>query len=169
MSAKKITYLAIKEKLLALENVKHCLLFNSQFDNMDDENTFPFPCVFVEFLQLDYTAKALGTQEADARIRLHVGFESLKTEELAILDLLEAIQGTLQGFTDDATFSPLNRVFEGQDVNHDQVIVWLMDYETLITDTAGHRDNKLVETSLDDICIDVDTSTEATKPWLKQI
>jgi len=169
MSAKKELYRAIREIILNKTAVKHCRLYNSQFDNMEQEDTFLFPCAFVEFAQLDYVTKSEGLQEAEARIRIHVGFESLETEELDILDLMEDLHAELQGFNVTDLFTPLDRVFEGQDVNHDNVIVWLMDYETLLTDLSGHRNNKLVKTKIDELCVDVDTSTEASKPRLGRL
>lgn len=169
MSAKKQLYKAVREVLLNKTGVEHCRLYNSQFDSMEQEDTFPFPCAFIEFAQLDYVTKSEGLQEAETRLRIYVGFESLATEELDILDLMEDIHGDLQGFHQDDLFTPLNRVFEGQDVNHDNVIVWIMDYETLLTDVSGHRNNKLVKTKIDELCVDVDTTTEASKPRLGRL
>lgn len=143
MSAKKELYMAVKDKLESNTAVKHVRLFNSQFDEMDREDTFPFPCVFVEFTTLQYVTKAEGLQEADAVIRLHVGFESLATEELEILDLIDDIHEDMQGFAKTDLFTPFDRVFEQQDPNHDNVIVWMMDYETLLSDLSGHRKNRL--------------------------
>lgn len=157
MSAKKELYLAVKERLEGNTSVKHVRLFNSQFDEMDNEDTFPFPCVFVEFATLQYLTKAEGLQEADVVLRFHVGFESLKTEELEILDLLDDIHEDMQGFAKTDLFTPFDRVFEGQDTNHDNVTVWLMDYETLLSDLSGHRKNKLVKMEkIDELCIETD-------------
>lgn len=167
MSSKKDLYIAVKERLIANTGVKHCRLYNSQFDEMDGEDTFEFPCAFVEFTQLQWLTKSEGYQEADAMIRIHVGFESVKTEELDILDLLEDIHSELQGFNDPAYFTPLDRAFEGQDTNHDNVIVWLLDYDTLLSDNAGNRNNKLVKTTIGDLCIERDDTTDATAPRLQ--
>lgn len=154
MSAKKKLYLAVKERVLQNSSVKHCALFNNQFDNMSEENPFLFPCVFVEFSQLQYVTKSEGYQEADAVIRLHVGFESYKTEELEVLDLLDDLHEDLQGFHINDEFTPLDRNFEGQDTNHDNVIVWQMDYDTLLSDNSGNRNKKLTLTTIGDLEID---------------
>lgn len=169
MSAKKDFYLALRALILDNTSVKHCQLYNSQFQEISTENTFLFPCVFIEFTAIEWQTRALGRQEADTTIRLHVGFESLATEELVILDLLDEIHAVLQGFCIADLINPLDRVFEGQDTNHDNVIVWLLDYNTLLFDNAGNRANKLVLTTLTELEIDADTTTEATKPRLGEI
>lgn len=171
MNTKKELYLAIKGKLTdgAEPIVKHCALYNSQFDNMDSEDTFSFPCAFIEFTQLQWLTKSEGYQEADAIVRIHIGFESLKTEELDVLDLLETIHAKLQGFNVDLLFTPLDRNFEGQDTNHDNVIVWMMDYDTLLSDNSGNRNNKLVKTSIGSLKIDRDDTTGQTAPRLGEI
>lgn len=178
MGAKKDYYLAVKAKLESIgldpndntvkPKIKHVRLYNSQFDEIDSENTFPFPCVFVEFTALDWLTKSEGYQEAETTIRLHVGFESVKTEELDVLDLLEDIQAELQGFHDPEYFTPMDRNFEQQDTNHDNVIVWMQDYNTLLSDNAGNRNNKLVKTQIGDLCIDR-VSDESTKPRLQEV
>ena len=165
MSAKIETYNKIREKIIEETYIKHCLLYNSQFDNMNQEDTFPFPCSFIEFSQLNYITKQEGLQEAEAIIRIHVGDESLQREDLSIIEYMEEIHSSLQGYSADNLFTPLNRVFEGQDTNHDNVRVWVMDYETLIYDLSGHRNNKRIKTSIKDVCINVYPG----KPWLKRI
>lgn len=163
MTSKQQFYEEVKARILETA-VETCRLFNSQFDEMENEATWAFPCAFIEFTELEYRTKALGIQEAETTIRVHVGFESLKTEDFEIFDLLEAIHEKLQRFGNFELFTPLNRVFEGQDVNHDNVIVWTMDYETLLLDCSGHRDNDLNETSL----AEIDIIGTAEKPWLPQ-
>lgn len=162
MSTKKDFYLAVRAKLEAIEGIKHVRLYNSQFDEMDNENTFPFPCVFIEFSALDWLTKSEGYQEAETTIKLHVGFESVKTEELEILDLLEDIHADLQGMHDPEYYTPLDRSFEGQDTNHDNVIVWQMDYDTLLSDNAGNRNNKLVKTTIENLQTDKNPETGVT-------
>ncbi len=163
MSTKKDFYLAVKAKILDNTDVKHVRLYNSQFDEMDSENTFPFPCVFIEFSALDWITKSEGYQEAETTIKLHVGFESVKTEELEVFDLLEDIHEDLQGMHDPEYYTPLNRSFEGQDTNHDNVIVWQVDYDTLLSDNSGNRNNKLVETTIENLQTDKDPEVGVTQ------
>jgi hypothetical protein len=171
MSLKKTIYLALKAKITAIKEtpssdptIKTCRLFNNQFAKLSEEATFEMPCVFIEYSQLDYTTKGQGVQEAEARIRFHIGYNSLKTEDLDLLDLLESFHKEIQGLTDQENFSPLNRVFEAQDIDHDQISVWVTDYETLILDSTAHTQNKLKEVTINELEITVD----AESPFLKQ-
>ena len=166
MSAKRDTYLAIKKELESKTRLRHVRLFNNQFDRMEQEDTFLFPCLFVEFNELEWVQKSRGLQEANALLRLHVGFESLETEELDVFDLIDEIQLVLQDFSGEC-FTAMSRESETQDTDHDNVMVWIMDYATRITDEAGLRRNKLVRTSLNGINIEVCETSEFTKPRLK--
>lgn len=163
MSAKKDTYTAVRAALLAIATLKTVRLYNSQFLNLEKEATFELPAALVEFVQLSYTAKAKGIQEADTTVRIHVAYNSLLSEDTAILDIMDEIQGVLQGFTSTAPHGPLNRTNETQDINHDAVSVWTMDYTTLITDVSGCTDSDLVEATLNGFII----TANASKPWLK--
>lgn len=165
MSTKKDIYISVKERLLAQTAIKHCLLFNNQFDSIDMEDAYSFPCAFVEFSQLDWVTKGEGYQEAQAKIRIHVGVESLATENLEVFDLVEEIHVALQGFHDPNYFTPLDRRYEEHDVQHDNVIVWVVDYDTLISDNSGNRNEKLTQTVISSL----DLERRAGKPWLGRL
>lgn len=167
MSAKRDTYLAIKKQLEEKTSIKHVLLYNSQFQNMDREKSFEFPCVFVEFLQLAWSPKTRGVQEAEATIRLHVGFENLMREELHKFDVIDnEVHKWIEGL-EGCNFGKLTRVNEEQDINHDNVYVWIIDYAVIITDESGARIGRLQSTNVTDFPINVDTTTELSKPHLK--
>lgn len=148
MNAKLETYDTIKGLILDKTNVKTCRLFNNQFDNEDVEDAFEYPAVFIQFVSIPWIAKTQGLQEADSVIRLHIGFHSLRTEEREIFELIEQIHKVLQNYSTADLFGDLNRVNEEQDVDHGNVIVWLADYATLITDTSGFRTKGLVLTTI---------------------
>jgi hypothetical protein len=162
MSVKKEIYIAVRDKILAETNVKTSRLFNSQFENMEGEASFTFPAAFIEFAAIPYVTNAEGGQEAEAMLRIHLGYDSLKTESLEVLDLMEAVHVALQRFTPVSDSSRLNRVFEGQDINHDAIAVWLMEYEFTFTDNSGHRNNKLIETTIGEL----EVLKDAKKPRL---
>jgi len=168
MNAKTAFYTSLKNRILTT-SVKHCLLFNNQIDEIASENTFPFPAVFVEFTSLDWLVKSRGIQKGDAIVRLHVAFNSLKTEELEILELLAEIHAKLQGFSDSDVYSQLNRVYELQDTNHDQIQVWQIDYSTTITDLGGYALAGYTEIAGGTLGLDliIDDTKEISKPWLK--
>lgn len=163
MSAKKDFYLAIKAELLKT-SVKTARLFNNQFIKIDQEKPFPFPAVMVQFLELDYTTRGDLSQYGDTIARLHIGYDSLKTEDLAVFDLLDEIHAVIQGLTISELFTPLDRVHEEQDVDHDVLSVWVVDYSFKLNDIAASRTNNLIKTELTGVDIDINPA----KPWLKQ-
>lgn len=163
MSAKKDFYLAIRAKLEAT-SVKHARLFNNQYNKIAQEKPFPFPAAFIQFLELDYTTRGDKSQDAETIVRLHVGYDSIKTEDLAVFDLLEEIHQVLQGLELSDDFTPLDRVHEEQDVDHDVISVWLVDYSFKLRDRSAARENTLIKTQLQDVGIEIN----AAKPWLRQ-
>lgn len=166
MSAKRDLYLAIKRELEEKTSVKHVRLYNDQFENMDKENTFAFPCVFVQFANLDWSTETEGIQKGATIIRLHVGFESLATEELDKFDVIDdEIHKYIEGL-EGVDFTKLSRISEEQDINHDNVYVWLMDYSTEILDCSGSRRGKMTKTIVTGLNVNVNTDTEHSKPRL---
>lgn len=172
MSVKTDLYLAVKKRVLNTTGVKHFALFNSQFDNIEQEQLFPFPCVFLEFADLQYETVAKGGQKGDFILRLHVGFESVATEDLQLLELLEELHQKIQGFgnegeSEDGFFLPMNRVSEAQDTNHDNITVWQVEYSSLVHDNSGHVNNGLIKTEL--TTLDVDLDPDTYKPRLPHL
>lgn len=164
MATTKDVYLGLKNRILDNTSAKTSGLYNSQFDNLEEENAFSFPAAFIEFVELEHITRAGGVQRVEAKIRLHIGYDSLKTEDLAIMDLLEELQNELQGYRPDVEGTPLNRVFKGQDINHGVIAVWLMDYDFSYIDYSGDRNRRLTETQLSEI----DIVKKAAKPWLNE-
>lgn len=164
MSAKKDFYLAIKTALGDAPSVKHVGLFNNQFVKIEQEKPFGFPAVFVQFLELDYFTRGDSSQDAETIARLHIGYDSLETDDLKIFDLIDEIHGVLNGVTVNSLFTPLERVREEQDVDHDVISVWLADYSFKLRDNSANREQNLVKTTL----TGVDVEISSAKPWLKQ-
>jgi len=132
--------LMIAEKV---PEIKTFRLFNSQFSKENVEKAFPFPALFIEFPALEYSSKSEGLQVADANVRFHLGFSSLKTEDRAIFELESKLYFQLQGFSLANVSTPLDRKREFQDTDHDSLIIWQIEYNTLITDNTANRKNKM--------------------------
>lgn len=166
MSSKKDLYIALRHQIERLTSVKHVRLYNNQFQNMDKENTFAFPCVFIQFLDLNWSTETEGIQKGLATIRLHVGFETLAREDLGKFDVIDdEIHKYVEGFTGE-DFTRLSRVNEEQDIDHDNVYVWLMDYSTEIIDCSGARRGKMTKTTVTGLNVNVNTDMENSKPRL---
>ena len=135
MSVKKTLYLNLVDKFKNdLPQVKTFRLFNNQFTSEEMESSLNYPAVFMEFETIDYRSITGGSQNIDFQINFHVGFASLETEDLKILDLLDEIYKSIQGFCG------LQRSSEQQDVNVDNVAVWNQIYTTTIVDDAANID-----------------------------
>lgn len=145
MNAKKDLYLDVKKRIKdEVKDVKHVLLFNNQFDRDNIEEAFTYPCVFIEFVQLIHTGVVQNQQKSDIQIRLHIGYESLETEDLGIFDLVQNIHIAVQGFS-GAFFSGLQRIEERQDLDHDNINIWQVDYECNLTDCITDPRNKQIQ------------------------
>jgi hypothetical protein len=161
-NTKKGIYLSIKEEILQNTAANTVGLFNSQFDNQEQENTFAFPAAFIEFLELIYTNKGEGVQDCDATVRIHLGFDSLKTEDLRFFDFMEEVNLALQGFTPVEDSTPLNRFSEAQDPDHGVVGVYIIDYRLKFRDASTHRNKKLIKTENNTL----ELKGESSKPML---
>lgn len=144
--------------------IKHIDLWNNQIDN-EEEQAFPFPCLFVEFSGISYTEMGSGIQEASLTVRVRVGLESYKNKDLSIYALRRKINGFLMGFVGPTLQNkPFVRVSEEMDTNHDNRVIWVIDYTTTYMDYDGYtkRDQVPVNASLEiekDLIIDSNTVT----------
>ncbi len=136
---KRDVYLTIKQQIEEdlVGDVKTFRLFNNQFDRENVENAFLYPAVFCQYENIDYVSTTNGSQQGDLMLTLHVGFHSLKTEDLeifALLDKLFLMMTDLNcGFT---------RVRELQDIDHDNVQVWQQSYKLVMRDDTGNIHNR---------------------------
>lgn len=160
---KKYTFEKIKERLIAkVPELKTIGLFNNQFEKESENNPIGFPALFVEFDSIDWRSQQRGIQIGLSVIRFHIGVETYKTNfsgeqiwepnDLEFLELVEKIHVAIHGF-DDVNFTPLLRVAESQNTDHDNVIVWDVVYQSQITDTGAETrfSKPLIEVDPDDI------------------
>ena len=156
MSIKKNIYADIKAKLnTAVTELKHISVFNSQFTNESTETVFAYPCCFFEFQTIDWQqmyqnagerSNIKDQQKGDLTIVLHIGINTKKNEELAFFDIdviLDKIHYSVTGFETEY-HSPFIRGAERQPTNHNNVMVWEVEYSALVID-SGQIDTSLVE------------------------
>jgi hypothetical protein len=156
VNPKKDLYLAIKDRLIdQVKALKHIRLYNNQFDRETVEEAWAYPCAFIEFNQMLHEAAAYNQQRSNFVVRVYVGFESLKTEDLEIFDLVQEIYIALQGYSGQL-FSSLQRIEETQDTDHDNVIVWQIDFSTMVSDCVSDPRDGLEETIITQIHINTD-------------
>jgi len=143
--SKSIVFNEIKDQIAAeAPEFRKFGLWNNQFDNIDDENAFHFPAVFLEFSDLEFVNRSAGIQEMQGLITFHIGQEELDDKSIAILDLVDVVAKALNGFMTDTILVPLLRVNERQDPDHDQLIVWEMDFQLKAQDCTSSKYNDAV-------------------------
>jgi len=153
---KKDIYNAIKARILdQVQEIKHVLLFNNQFEKDNQEEAFLYPNAFIEFSQLLSTGTTQQVQNVDMNVTIYMGFERYETESLTIFDTIQSVYIALQGFS-GACFSGLQRIEEVQDTDHDNVIIWKTIFSTTATDAEAHPSNKLVEANVTNLNITSD-------------
>ena len=143
-------YNSLKTQIETVSAVKTVRLFNNQFNKDSEENAWAYPAVFIEFLDINWETTQLANQQGSLTIRLHQGFESYATEDLAILDTLQLINAAVHGYQ-GASFTALQRTNEEQDTDHNQVIIWRTDYITDLVDCSATVKKDLVSATVTEI------------------
>ena len=132
----------IKARVQTNASIKHVALFNSQYTHEKEEKVFKFPAVFIEFSQMDFRGEGLGTEKMDAQITFHVCFRQL-TEDLSFMDTIQSVSKSLHKWSEDY-FTPLQRITEEMDTDHDNVFVWKLIFKTSVTDENSINTSDLV-------------------------
>lgn len=154
---KLLLYNEIDAQILAeVSEIKLVQLWNNQLDNEDQEEARAYPLCYIEFSSIVWFELAKGLAEADVTITVRTVIERLQTDDRTFLTLVEDVYKALQLFDHDC-FTPLKRVAERQDVDHDNCIVWETDFTTKLVDGAAYTDeDKPTVTATLDVSTDLD-------------
>lgn len=133
-------------------------LWNSQLENLKEEIPFNFPAVFVEFGEVIWTTNqkppSLGSQGdivgeqkgIDSLVIIHIAFDPLDDETVSfpiISPKIDKVYFAVQRLSGDF-YSELLRVGERQDIDHDRVIDFQMDFLTTLFQ-CGEKDKSVTE------------------------
>lgn len=163
--------------------IEHIGLWNDQFDNEEREFAFNFPALFIEFgtIRWDISSQKppragatgnvqkeqKGDKDEPSIITLHIGFWQLEDPDASfeiIAPIIDKVYFALQFLTGDF-YQPLLRIEERQDVDHEGVIDWQMDFQTTLQQ-AGEADSSLTEIAADDLTLaitkDLDIEPDST-------
>ncbi len=142
---------AIKTQLLNLSSdgstVQFVQLWNNQLQSLKAADTeanimysFSLPALFVEFLNLDTMQLGNGIQlYSSLTIRIHIlhrqedAGDGTMEQNLAVLDLRDAVQVALQNFKTTGA-SEFIRKEQKMDYNHNNMYHYIMDYECTYVD-----------------------------------
>lgn len=120
-------YNALKTRISTLQSLKYIALWNNQFEREDVNVPFNYPCCFIEFASADYIENLTGQQQGTMTINLHLGFESYKTEDTAILQLKQDLNNLVHAWS-----TPFNSKFlrrsEVQNFDHTNVQEFIISY-----------------------------------------
>lgn len=158
-------------------------IWNNQFDNEAGEISFNFPAVFIEFAEIPWTSTNLNPSKVGSQgdvtkeqkgegalITLHAGFSKLEdeTESFPTIDaLLEKIYFAIQGLGKDKDYySPLLRVAERQDTDHNRVIDWQQDFMTTMFQ-SGELNTDLTKIDAGTLELELDTDLDIDNPVIR--
>ena len=174
MSAKLDIFNDIVTEINKIADIQTVELWNSQLVNEDKETPFNFPAVFVEFADIPWTSTNLNPsklggegdvtkqQKGDGTlIMLHITFSQLENETVSfpkISPIIDKVYFAIQGLT-GTFYGPLLRVAERQDTDHDRVIDWQMDFNTMMFE-CGELDPDLTKINAGVLDVDVNVDLD---------
>lgn len=157
-------YVALKEKLLTIKELKRVDMFNNQFEHEKEEKQMPMPCAFIQLATSNFedVGGARKIQKKICIATIHLGYESKKDSDTEILKMKQRIYGEVHGFriikeneNEDSTVGVLKRVDERQNTEHDNLYVFETDYGCYIMD---YEADKTIIKTLTDVNIDIQPS-----------
>lgn len=120
-------YNALKARIETLTDLKYVALWNNQYEREDVNVAFGYPNCFIEFPDAQYIENLQGQQQGTLQINLHLGFESYKTEDTAILQLKQDLNTLIHGWS-----TPYNSRFlrrsEIQSNDHTNIQEFIITY-----------------------------------------
>lgn len=146
-------YADIAQHLLDTKLVKQVDLYNNQFAHLDEESVIKYPCVLIEFSDIAWRQLGKHCQQGELTINLYVATRSKgrttiaerltppATEYLELLDDLHVAMRDLRL----AYASTFTRTASSTDHDHDDLIVNVETFRTVVIDEATRRQAKIVK------------------------
>jgi len=165
MSIKKLIFDDINTAITAnATSIKDVQIWNSQLDNETKERQHNYPVVFVEFSQMNWDKTLLKPSRDNSRgnatnqqrgsfiITLHIAFWQLQNETVSfpIIDtIIDTVYFAIEGLqgTNKAYYNPLLRISERQDVVHDNIIDWQIDFSCAVEQQSQEDTGILISDS----------------------
>lgn len=97
---------AVAEALANVPDVEFVDLWNDDGSHFSGGSVYPLPAVFIEFEAIEWKQQGMGARRGSLALRLHVLTRAIPThghtdpripEALAVFDLLDQINATMQG------------------------------------------------------------------------
>jgi hypothetical protein len=129
--------------------IKTIDLWNNQWANLATEKPFLFPCIFIEFMPIQWRSVGGGVQVTDAVITLHIGSKtnassrdgnSEQSTYLKHLRAIDAVHALVTGWgTETGYMGSFTRIGSTQDHDHDDIIAHLEVYRVTVKDFSAQR------------------------------
>lgn len=131
-------YNSIKQSVMAMPEMKHFALWNNQLNKVldGDSNLFSFPACFVQF-QNNYNQISSGRQDIDGTFILYICLQSLKQSDEYVLRFKDSVHHQLSKSLPQNGFSDFYRVYELQDNDYDNIMVWTQEYSYSYIDSTA--------------------------------
>ena len=123
-----------------MPEIKHIDLWNNQFMRSNGEGeegrsqqAFQYPCCFIEINPQNFEDYLGGIQKGYYSIRFHLGITSMLTKTIKYLEFKEKFYKIIHRFQHNY-WTRLLRRGEIPDYNHDNVNVYIQEYEAMCKD-----------------------------------
>lgn len=123
----------------AAPSIKTVQLWNNQLENESREEVRQVPIVYIEFSEIEWESNQKGYQLAPITVTLHIVIEEYATDDRTHLAIVDEVFTALH-MLEANTFTALTRTSERQDIDHDNLIVWEVDYTTTLQDNQAFVD-----------------------------
>lgn len=144
---RKQIFMAIAEALAALPDIQFVDLWNNQVQLLNGGSAFPFNAVFIEFETVEWKQQNMGARRGALAVRLHVITRAVPThgyndprmgEALALFDLLDTINATMQGLRGE-NFSGFMLTTSATNHDHAEIVENVERFVCGVQDTTAMR------------------------------
>jgi hypothetical protein len=152
---------------LNLPNLQHFDKQMGQFTSPELFNAIPLPCILMEYGQFSWATIGKNQQKGSGNIRFYLYFENYAdsntgsvNQDLALqfFEFSEQANMALNGLSLPG-MAALERVSDNEDTAQDMIITSMVDFGTVIIDSASDYTRKFVMTDPDVTVVKVDQTS----------
>ena len=156
----------IKAKIVAdLPEFKTVRRWRNQYNRSNktrDENAFPYPAVFVEFITEQMDNQAIGYCDIQLIVRFHIGFTNYTLEKDEDFALMQTFEDAFFRFrsaeSDNVHFTTFQQSLISDEPDDDNVDLQIVEYRTIYRQMTTYSDGVEVAP------VDLDLTAEKFNP-----
>lgn len=142
-----------------IPELKKIALWNNQFERYDKENSWGFPCLFIQFTPNVHDQFLRGIQNVEFTITFHIGLESYLDEDTRIFELKQKLFKVVHYFECN-NWTRCERIAERPDFDHDAYQVYEMDFRSVLTDYTDDNRPTIPVTALPSVTLEIKKPNE---------